>query len=49
MSFRGRFGGETDTHELVYSGTKYVAIYRIASEQIRILRIRHTSQDWPRR
>jgi len=49
MSFRGRLGGETDTRELVYSGTSYVAIYRVVGEQVRILRIRHTSQDWPRR
>jgi toxin ParE1/3/4 len=49
MSFRGRLGGETDTRELVYSGTNYIAVYRVIGEQIRILRIRHAAQDWPRR
>ena len=49
MSFRGRPGGETDTRELVYSGTNYIAVYRGMGEQIRILRIRHAAHDWPRR
>jgi toxin ParE1/3/4 len=49
LSFRGRVGNETDTRELVFHPTPYIAIYRVTGEQVRIIRIRHAAQNWPHR
>ena len=49
MPFRGRIGRETDTREIVFHPTPYIAVYRVVGEQVRIIRIRHAAQDWPRR
>jgi len=49
MSFRGRIGKETDTREIVFHPTPYIAVYRVIGEQVRIIRIRHAAQDWPHR
>ena len=43
----GRPGRLHGTRELVVSGTRYIAIYRVDRGCIEILRIYHTSQDWP--
>lgn len=43
----GRPGRIGPTRELVITGTSYLAIYRIADDQIQILRILHGAQRWP--
>lgn len=43
----GRPGRITDTRELVVTGLPYILIYRVASDAVRILRVLHTSQQWP--
>jgi toxin ParE1/3/4 len=49
MAHRGRSGEVDGTLELVFHPWPYIAVYRIIGEQVRILRIRHAAQDWPRR
>jgi toxin ParE1/3/4 len=41
----GRAGLAGNTRELVFSS--YVVVYEIMDGQVRVLRIRHTAQDWP--
>ena len=43
----GRQGQIEGTRELIVSGLPYIVIYRISNETVQILRIFHTSQDWP--
>jgi toxin ParE1/3/4 len=47
MPHIGRVGEVPGTRELVFDPWPYIAVYRISDDQIRILRIRHASQDWP--
>ena len=44
----GRAGRVEGTRELVISRTPYVAAYRVAGLTIRILRILHGAQRWPK-
>lgn len=44
---RGRIGLANDTRELVFAPWPYIAVYEIIEDQVQVLRIRHTSQDWP--
>ena len=45
----GRPGRVAGTRELVIRRTPYVAAYRIAGDTVRILRVLHGAQPWPRR
>jgi toxin ParE1/3/4 len=44
---RGRTGREAGTRELLFPPMPYVAVYRLHSDCIEVLRIYHTSQDRP--
>lgn len=44
---RGRVGIVDDTRELVFAPWPYIAVYEIVDDQVRVLRIRHASRDWP--
>ena len=48
MAQRGRAGKMEGTRELVFHPWPYIAVYRIAGEQVRIICIHHAAQDWPR-
>jgi toxin ParE1/3/4 len=43
----GRTGRKRGTRELVFSGSPFLAIYRIRVEVIEIVRILHGAQKWP--
>lgn len=43
----GRVGRVDGTRELVINRTPFLAVYRIASGQIQVLNLLHTSQQWP--
>lgn len=43
----GRAGRIHGTRELVISGLPYIAVYRVRSNQVEILNVIHTSQQWP--
>jgi toxin ParE1/3/4 len=43
----GRPGRVPGTRELVVSGTRYIAPYRIAGDALQILRVYHTARRWP--
>jgi len=45
----GRAGRVAGTRELYINRTPYVVIYRIRNENIEILRVLHTAQQWPRK
>ena len=45
----GRVGAVPGTREIIFHPWPYIAVYRVEHEAVRILRIRHASQDWPRR
>ncbi|WP_198115559.1 type II toxin-antitoxin system RelE/ParE family toxin [Massilia rhizosphaerae] len=42
----GRIGRKRGTHELV-AHENYVVIYRVLTEKVEILRVKHTAQQWP--
>ena len=44
---RGRIGLAENTRELLFAPWPYVAVYEIFEDHVLVLRIRHTSQDWP--
>ena len=44
---RGRNGRIADTRELVFAPLPYIAVYRVKDDAVEILRIYHSSQDWP--
>jgi toxin ParE1/3/4 len=44
---RGRIGRQPNTRELVLGRLPYIAIYRIHTDTIEILRILHGAQMWP--
>jgi toxin ParE1/3/4 len=50
MSFpnRGRPGKKEGTRELVMPSLPYVIVYQVRSDTVHIVRILHSSQDWPR-
>jgi toxin ParE1/3/4 len=43
----GREGRVAGTQELVIARTPFLAVYRIEADQIQILNLLHTSQQWP--
>ena len=43
----GRPGRVTGTRELVVSSTPFVAIYRLHAQHIEVIRLLHSSQQWP--
>ena len=43
----GRTGRHRDTRELVFAGLPYIAVYRLMSNSIEILRVLHGAQQWP--
>jgi toxin ParE1/3/4 len=43
----GRPGQLEGTRELVVPGFPYVIVYRVDAAAVEILRVFHTSQDWP--
>ena len=47
MPQRGRIGRAPNARELVFAPLPYIAVYEIIENQVQVLRIRHTSQDWP--
>ena len=44
---RGRIGRIDGTRELVFAPLPYIAVYRVKSEAVEVLRIYHAAQDWP--
>ena len=44
----GRPGRVEGTRELVVSGTPYIVAYRVAGEDVTILRVLHGAQQWPK-
>jgi toxin ParE1/3/4 len=44
---KGRPGREPGTRELVIQRYPYIVIYELRAESIDILRVLHTSQQWP--
>lgn len=45
----GRPGRVPGTRELVVPGLPYVVPYRVVGDEVRILRVYHTSRRWPSR
>lgn len=45
----GRPGRVKGTRELVVSGTPYIVAYRVAGQDVTILRVLHGAQQWPKR
>ena len=43
----GRIGRAAGTRELVVIGTPWIAICRVNTDVIQVLRILHGAQDWP--
>jgi toxin ParE1/3/4 len=43
----GRSGRKPETRELVLARLPYLAIYRMHSDEIQILRLLHGAQQWP--
>ena len=45
---RGRAGKKEGTHELVMPSLPYIIVYHVRGDTVNIVRILHSSQDWPR-
>jgi toxin ParE1/3/4 len=45
---RGRAGKKEGTRELVMPSLPYIIVYRVRGDTVHIVRILHSSQDWPR-
>ena len=45
--YLGRLGSVENTRELVFPPWPYIAVYEIVEDQVHVLRIRHSSQNWP--
>ena len=43
----GRLGRKKGTRELVISRTPFVAVYRVQGDKIQIIRLLHSSQQYP--
>jgi plasmid stabilization system protein ParE len=43
----GRPGILPGTRELIFAPWPYIAIYKIVGNEVRIIRIRHASRQWP--
>ena len=44
---RGRSGRKPGTRELMVSGLPFIVVYRAGKEAVEIVRILHSSQQWP--
>jgi toxin ParE1/3/4 len=44
---RGRLGREDGTRELLLSPLPYLAVYRVTTKSVEVVRIYHTAQDRP--
>ncbi|MGC2111804.1 MAG: type II toxin-antitoxin system RelE/ParE family toxin [Candidatus Korobacteraceae bacterium] len=44
---QGRIGLAENTRELVFAPWPYIVVYEIIEDQVQVLRIRHTSRNWP--
>jgi toxin ParE1/3/4 len=47
--YRGRMGRREGTRELVLTGWPYLVVYMVDETRVLILRVLHTSQQWPQR
>jgi toxin ParE1/3/4 len=45
----GRRGRVKGTREMVLAGTPYIGVYRVAGEDVLILRVLHGARRWPPR
>lgn len=45
---RGRVGKKVGTRELVLAPLPYIVVYQIRADVVHIVRILHSSQEWPR-
>ncbi|MDQ5884252.1 MAG: toxin ParE1/3/4 [Pseudomonadota bacterium] len=43
----GKIGRIFDTRELIIAGSPFIVPYRIKHEQIEVLRVLHSSMQWP--
>ncbi len=43
----GRVGRIHNTRELIIAGTPYIIAYRVKAKNIQILRVLHSSMQWP--
>ena len=43
--YRGRYGSKPGTRELVFPGLPYIAVYRVTSDVVTVLRIYHGAQQ----
>jgi toxin ParE1/3/4 len=43
----GRPGRIEETRELVITRTPYIVVYRMTGDSVRILRVLHSSRQWP--
>jgi toxin ParE1/3/4 len=46
IPYRGRFGREEGTRELVIASLPYIAVYRVEGESVEVLHIYHGAQNW---
>ena len=44
---RGRAGKKEGTRELVIPSLPYIIVYHVRGDAVHIVRILHSSQDWP--
>jgi toxin ParE1/3/4 len=44
---RGRNGRIAGTREMVFAPLPYIAVYRVTDDAVEILRIYHSSRNWP--
>jgi toxin ParE1/3/4 len=43
----GRPGEVIGTREIPVNGVPYIIVYRVSAGEVQILRVFHTSRDWP--
>lgn len=43
----GRVGFLPGTRELIIAPWPYVAVYKVTGDTVRVIRLRHTSRQWP--
>jgi toxin ParE1/3/4 len=44
---RGRSGRIEGTRELIFPSLPFIAVYRLHTEAVEVVRIYHAAQDWP--
>lgn len=45
--YRGRAGKIDGTRELILAPLPYIAVYRVKSDAVEVVRIYHGAQNWP--